>query len=334
MLTQKEPVPRPKFPGGLRASEKVVLGFFAYAVAASVVFPLSPRERLTILALNLLASAVVLSLARFAKAGRSAFLAIVRDWLPCFLILLAYRESGAFFRPDPTHRLDYLFERWDAILLNHPWVVGTLALCSPWLQRYLEFSYLLCYPLVPLGLGSLYIGRTRADLSGHGEEHDLGRANQRPARRNREWVLAPEGLGRRSPIDHFWTAVLLATLVCYAIYPLFPLTPPRVLFHDLPGPAVQHFLRKMNFWILDQYSVQACIFPSGHVAAVTATALALRTYLPRVGVLFLIAAASVAAATVYGRYHYAADALAGALVGLAAFLISNHIHKWCYSLDC
>jgi membrane-associated phospholipid phosphatase len=78
-------------------------------------------------------------------------------------------------------------------------------------------------------------------------------------------------------------------------------------------------------WLLDHYSVQACIFPSGHVAAATAVALAVRKHAPRLGALFLFLAASVALATVYGRYHYAADAVAGALVGVAAFIASNAI---------
>ena len=124
-------------------------------------------------------------------------------------------------------------------------------------------------------------------------------------------------------MDEFWAAVLLATLFCYAVYPFFPLTPPRVLFGDVPGPHVAPLLRQLNFWLLDHYSVQACLFPSGHVAAVTATALAVRKNAPRLGVLFLFLAASVALATVYGRYHYAADAVAGALVGVAAYQASK-----------
>ena len=127
-------------------------------------------------------------------------------------------------------------------------------------------------------------------------------------------------------MDDFWATVLLATLFCYAVYPFFPLTPPRVLFGDVPGPHVEPLLRKWNFWLLDHYSVQACIFPSGHVAAVTAVALAVRKHAPRFGALFLFLAASVALATVYGRYHYAADAVAGALVGVAAYAASNTIN--------
>jgi membrane-associated phospholipid phosphatase len=127
--------------------------------------------------------------------------------------------------------------------------------------------------------------------------------------------------------DKFWTAVLLATLFCYAIYPVFPLTPPRVLFNDVPGPPVPPLLRHMNLWVLNRLSVQVCVFPSAHTAAVTATALAVRAYMPRLGILFCIVALSVAVATVYGRYHYAADAVAGLLVGVVGFVVSCRIHK-------
>jgi membrane-associated phospholipid phosphatase len=47
---------------------------------------------------------------------------------------------------------------------------------------------------------------------------------------------------------------------------------------------------------------------------------------PRLGIPFCLVALSVALATVYGRYHYAADAAAGALVGAVAFAVSSRIH--------
>jgi membrane-associated phospholipid phosphatase len=175
--------------------------------------------------------------------------------------------------------------------------------------------YLLCYPLVPLGFAALYLTRP------------VGAAQRHPRGRGLEAEVDHQPLHLAAVFDQFWTAVLLATLFCYAIYPVFPLTPPRVLFNDVPGPPVPLLLRHMNLWVLDRLSVQACVFPSAHTAAVTATALAVRAYMPRLGILFCIAALSVAAATVYGRYHYAADAVAGVLVGVAAFAVSRRIHR-------
>lgn len=289
---------------GLRVSEKVALGFLTYAVLAALAFPLSLRERLAVVVLNLGSTAVIAALARFGAQKRNDFFTNARDWFPCVLILLAYRESGLFFIPDPAHHLDYLFGGWDLKLLQHPGVLAVLSAGSPWLQRYLEFAYFLCYPLVPFGLGSLTAAR------------------RWPAFTRRRMSSDDSKI-----IDHFWTAVLLAVFCCYVLFPLFPSTPPRSFFHDSPHPLVQPFFRKTNFWILGQYGIVSSVFPSGHVAAVTATTLTVRHHLPRLGLVFIVVALSIAVATVYGRYHYAADALAGAVIGIAGFSLSSYLHR-------
>lgn len=322
-MKKESTIPRVRIP------EWLLLGFFAYAATASFVFSLSLRQRLILLGLNLVAGGVVMLLARFGTEERSRFLAIVRDWIPCVLILVAYRESGLFVTPDPTHHLDYFFIRLDNALLKNSWVVSLLMATSPWLQRYLEFSYFLCYPSVPLGIGALYLARRVApggacpDEIGSPADATLkGGATDADALSKCNATKRLYG----TAIEQFWTTVLLAVLTCYVLFPFFPLTPPRELFRDLPGPPVAPLLRGMNHWILGRYAVGASLFPSGHVAAVTAMALAIRAYLPRVGAVFIILAVSIAAATVYGRYHYAADALAGALVGIAAYVVTKRIN--------
>jgi membrane-associated phospholipid phosphatase len=277
-------------------AEQVTLGFFVYFTLAAFGFGLAAPERLLIVALNTLTVATMLILSH---VQRVRWLASARDLFPGVIILVAYRESGLLLRPDAAHHLDCLFIQWERVLLQNEFIQAVLRTGAPGLQHYLEFVYLLCYPLVPLGLAAIYFATRRSSSGG---------------------VTGPPG---RRPIDDFWGAVLLATLFCYAVYPFFPLVPPRVLFHDVPGPHIEPLLRKWNLWLLDHYSVQACIFPSGHVAAMTAVALAVRKHAPRLGALFLFLALSVAVATVYGRYHYAADAVAGALVGVAAYKVSE-----------
>ena len=278
------------------SAEQVTIGFFVYLTLAAFGFGLAAPERWLIVALNTLTVATMVMLS---QAQRVRWLASARDLFPGVIILVAYRESGLLLRPDAAHHLDCLFIQWDRVLLQNEFIQAVLRTGAPWLQYYLEFAYLLCYPLVPLGLAAIHFAPRRS--------------------RSGEVTGAPN----RCAIDDFWATVLLATLFCFAAYPFFPLTPPHVLFQDVPGPHVKPLLRKWNFWLLDHYGVQACIFPSGHVAAVTAVALAVRKHAPRLGVLFLFLAASVAVATVYGRYHYAADAVAGALVGVAAYKVSE-----------
>jgi membrane-associated phospholipid phosphatase len=316
-----------------RASEKLTLIFLTYLSAAATFFRISVTQGLSIATLNLATSGVIALLGRFSadrnassrtgsegqqsrasrsrflgitltpQGGKSQLLAVIRDWFPAIVILLAYRESGLLGFPDPSHRLDHLFVGWDHVLLRNAWVIAALNFGAPWLQRYLEFCYSLCYPLVPLGLGALYIllARSRRDSC-----HELDAEHT---------------------IDHFWTTVLLALFTCYALFPLFPSTPPRLLFRDLPGPVVSPLFRYVNFWILGRYGIQSSVFPSGHVAAVTAVALVVRAHWRRAGTVFAIAAVSITVATVVGRYHYAADAVAGALIGTTAYLISSRIHK-------
>jgi membrane-associated phospholipid phosphatase len=281
----------------LSIAEPIALVYFAYITVAAFVFRLDARDLGVIMTLNTVTLGTLMALRR--NRQRAPWLVAAADLFPGLLMLLAYRESGLLLTPDPTHHLDYLFIQWDRVLLQNQFVYVVLQAGAPWLQYYLEFAYLLCYPLVPLGVAAIY-------FTSRGKGKPGGESGQRA-------------------MDDFWGAVMLATLFCYAIYPAFPLTPPRVLFGDVPGPHVEPLLRKLNFWLLDHYSVQACIFPSGHVAAVTAVALAVRRKAPRLGALFLFLAASVALATVYGRYHYAADAVAGALVGVAAYAASNAI---------
>jgi membrane-associated phospholipid phosphatase len=100
-----------------------------------------------------------------------------------------------------------------------------------------------------------------------------------------------------------------------------------VLFNDVPTPPVPTRLRHLNPWVLDRFSLQVRLFPNVHTVAVPAMALEVRAYMSRLGILFCIAALSVAVATVYGRYHYAAAAVAGALVGVAPFVVFSRIHR-------
>lgn len=297
----------------LNTPEKFLLGFFTYLAVGAFFFPLDGRQRLVVVVLNCLIAGVILSASHYGQAGHRGLLTALRPWIPSFFILVAYRESGLFFTPDPSHRLDYFFIRIDNPILRNPWVLHTLDWSAPWLQYYLELSYLLCYPIVPLGLASLYLVQNRSSPEIRPKDA-LGKAG----------AASPT---TRLAMEHFWTAVLLASLTCYLLFPFFPLAPPRELFNDVPGPRVAPLLRAMNHWLLGKYSVGASLFPSAHVAATTAQALVIRRYLPRLGWLFVLVAVSITLATVYGRYHYALDAAAGAFVGIGAFLVSCRLVK-------
>ena len=234
----------------LALAERITIVFFVYFTLAAFWLCLNAPQRFLILALNIV---TVTTFVALGHAHLDRRLASTRYLFPVLIIVLAYRESGLFLRPDTTRHLDRVFIDWDRALLQSGFSQVLLHAGAPWAQHYLEFAYLFCYPLVPLGVIAI----------------------QFTPRRNRSAKINDFPVERA--MDDFWGTVLLATLFCYAVTPYIPLMPPRVLFHDVPGPNVEPLLRKWNFWLLDHYSVQACVFPSAHVATVTSVALVVRS---------------------------------------------------------
>ena len=150
------------------------------------------------------------------------------------------------------------------------------------LLEYLQGAYLLCYAVVPAGYVCLV-------LAGHDAR----------------------------AIDRFWSVVLLAAFICYGLLPWFPTRAPRAI--EPPVGVSRSSIRRLNMAVLNRASVQWNTFPSGHTAASLATALAVGSYMPLAGAFLGVLAISIAAGSVVGRYHYAADALAGAAVAILAF---------------
>ena len=102
-----------------------------------------------------------------------------------------------------------------------------------------------------------------------------------------------------------------------------PTRPPRAIAGEpmkSSGPV-----RRLNLRVLGLASIQLNTFPSGHAAAAVATALAVGVRLPVAGLALGILALGIAIGSVAERYHYAADALAGAVVGTIGFLISRGV---------
>jgi membrane-associated phospholipid phosphatase len=85
-------------------------------------------------------------------------------------------------------------------------------------------------------------------------------------------------------------------------------------------------MRWLNVWILDHADIHTSVFPSGHVAVAWSAAFGLMTALPErkpAGAIMAGLATLVAAATIYGRYHYAVDAVASIAVSVAAWRIES-----------
>jgi membrane-associated phospholipid phosphatase len=244
--------------------------------------PLEWRRRLHIALLAAIVPAAIL-IARFQVHGFAS--SVVRDWLPVPLLLIPYWQAGEFFR-GPNKKIELWLSRVDErVLANFRRVFGDQRLPG-WAARYFETAYLLCYPLVPIGLGALYLGYHRAES------------------------------------DFYWVVVVLASDICFFATVFLPAMPPRLMAEQRKGAETPtNNVRKLNLSILKRGSIQAITFPSAHVASTTAVAFVLTVFMPATGVLFLAIAASIAIGAFLGGYHYFLDVAAGAAEAVAIFVV-------------
>lgn len=113
--------------------------------------------------------------------------------------------------------------------------------------------------------------------------------------------------------DRFWTIVLVTDYICFGMLPWFQTRPPRAVGLEAPWRSTW---RPINLRVLAAGSVQVNTFPSGHAAEALACALIVAGGPPPIVAWMFFNAAAISAGTVFGRYHYAADALAGWAVAL------------------
>jgi len=257
--------------------------YFSLFTILALVWTLPSRSRTKAVLIGI--AGLVLNGAMLAANRRlmSQTAGIFRDWLPVPMMALAYWLSGCFFQ-KANPRLQAMFEHSDRKILNllH---VDLAMWAHTWFGAFLELAYLLCYPVVPLGLAALYVA------------------------------------GFRHQADEYWTVVLLSAYPCYGLLPFIQLLPPRLL-EETEEPTKRNNLRHFNLWLVRRVTHQANTFPSGHVAASAAIAMVLLRFSPVTGVVFVFIALGIAAGCVVGRYHYAVDVGAAFLLSATTFAIA------------
>lgn len=270
-----------------RRSELLILGYFAYATAIAFWLPLSNSIRMRALGVNVSLFAIFLLLAVGQAKYPKRWIGAVRDWLPLAMVLLAYREMGWFAPAHHTNELENAWIVWDRVLLNDWGLRAMIESGGVLFPAVLEICYTLVYLISPLAMAMLY---------------SFGEARQ---------------------ADRFLLLYLLGAFGSYALFPYFPSEPPRAVFPGQDMPRIDTVFREFNWWILGHGGIHTSVFPSGHVSAAFALAISMFRVLPArpwIGGGFLIVAVGIFFATVYGRYHYAVDALAGLAISLAAWL--------------
>jgi membrane-associated phospholipid phosphatase len=271
----------------LRTSEWLALGFFAYVTLLVAFFPDRPYLHLQPLFVLVAVTLLLCVTAMLGRGAHARTVSMIRDWLPLGLALTAFREMELFVPRTYNGAYEQSWERLDIIVLKDWGVTRVINSLQPILPEYLELCYLLVY-----GVG-VYL------------------------------VVALWRDGERPKVDDAMSIYLAGTLLAYAFFPFFPSRPPRLVFSDADGPGISTWFKTVNWYLLKRATIHAAVFPSAHVSSAFAAAWAMFLVSParkRRAWGFLLYAISVSVATVYGRYHYTADVLAGFAVSVAAAL--------------
>lgn len=273
--------PRSLLRGGLYLHEWLLVSFFQGIALLGLIRPVPAAGRTLLLALPL----CLWMLLRWEAAASRPWSRVLREWAALAAILGAYWSMNLFAEAQWTP-WQARWVAWDRWLLHAAGLKAFVEVAGGLGPALLETAYLLLYAIPPAALGALYI------------------------------------VGARGRAARFLAVLLFGTLTAYSLLPLLPAESPRIAFpgEDLPG--FHGAVRTWNLWLLQRLDIDTSVFPSGHVAVAFSSAFGLLAAVPDRRRLWLPAfgmAALVLLATIYGRYHYAADGIASVCLATGAW---------------
>ncbi len=273
----------------MRAVDYALLGYVATTsvVAASRVTP-QPRLWWLLLAHGL----VVLLIWLVNRPGLGVVGKIARETYPLVLLPGLYAALDVLNSSGTVRVHDELVQSWEAAVFG-------AQLSLEWWQRspsrlwssIFHGAYFCYYLIVPLP--ALYFG-LRADI---------------PSLRRTVFV------------------VICTFLFCYLFFVFFPVAGPYYAFPRPPEWFRENYMAGLVYRTLATGSSYGAAFPSSHVAATVAAALSAGLGSRWLGLGLLIPSLLLTLGVVYCQMHYAVDALAGAVVGLAIVAAGWNVEK-------
>jgi membrane-associated phospholipid phosphatase len=261
-----------------------------------------------IIAANIAAAFLTCALARTTQSFNLKLLRWIHDWAAFPLVVFTFKE--VHFLVNPIHHgqdYDQLLIAIDHALFGVNPTQWLAQFANPLLTEVLQIAYSLFYVLFIVEGVELY---RRQDLS---------------------------------QFRYFRLTVVYGFFLSYIGYFSLPAVGPRFTLHDfskinieLPGIVLTPYLR----WFVNifesiqagmsntiaQASAQRDVFPSGHTMLTLITIILACKFRLRVRYGILAIGILLISATVYLRYHYVIDIVAGALLALFCLLTANKVY--------
>lgn len=117
----------------------------------------------------------------------------------------------------------------------------------------------------------------------------------------------------------------LGMYTCYVIFALFPVGGPRYVWGNATGSAAAVLPARIMRLLSDNGAALGTAFPSSHVVESWCAVYALWRDARPVALLLAPLALGLALGTVYGQFHYAVDALAGAALAVLLWVLADYL---------
>ena len=267
-----------------RRTDRLMLVYLALTGLALIL--LLPPSFPVLSALHLAAGITILSLRSFRERPRG-IAQFLRDWYPAIAFPILYKEVELLASTIGNWTLTGPLQNLEAALFaGQPSLYLSERLSWVWLSEYVHFCYFAYVLLFPVIGGIWYFT---------GKRHAF-----------RELL--------------FLMSVTFAT--SYLFYILFPVDSPFYLSPKLGEPLSGHFFYELVHFVSSRAGARGGAFPSLHVSISTVILLVTLKYQRRWLYWVLPIYTGLVFATVYGRFHYLLDVIAGwalALVVVGSF---------------
>ena len=283
--------------GALKPVDLLSLAFIAFLLAIALASAsLLPHAGWIVVRYLALAAAVVLSARAAAHVKERSLFRTIHAFLPVLVVPVVFDSMGDIIPWVRPRTIDDLLIKADQLLFcgNHPTVLLERFI-HPLLTAALQFAYISYYPMAIVLGGVLWAKKKETAF----QEAIFG--------------------------------VILCFYLSYLGYLLFPAVGPRFTLAHLQtrdlaaGPLVTAIQETLN--ALENTKTDA--FPSGHTAiALLTLSYAIKFRERTLTALLVPAVAGLLLSTVYLRYHYVIDVIAGIALTALTIHLASPVRKW------
>jgi membrane-associated phospholipid phosphatase len=225
------------------------------------------------------------------RAGPPAgMLRVIHDWHPLMLFPLLYKEVELLAPVIGDWRLTAAIPAWESALFGgQPSLYLSERLAFVPLSEYLHFCYLSYVIVIPSVAAYWYVS------------------------------------GRRAAFGELLLMLSTVLLGSYLFFILLPVDSPYYVSRRLGVPFSGHFFFDLVHLMSARGGARGGAFPSAHVSGAVVVSLVAWRHQRRLAYLVVPITGSLMIATVYGRFHYVLDTLAGAGLAIAVVVAYRYL---------